>query len=140
MEKKQKQYEESLKEKQKKYEEMLNNIEKGEEELKEMIYKLPIVGIGDSVMLGSVESLYKKFPNGYFDAAVSRTDWMANDILIDLKNRNMLSDNIVFNFGTNGDCKDACKGDILNTIGDRNLFWITVTNDKDVHVNDRLKS
>lgn len=139
MEEKQRKYEESLKEKQKEYEEMMKNLDKGEEELKEMIYKLPVVGIGDSVMLGASDELYKTFPNGYFDAAVSRTDWMANDILKGLVNKNMLGDIIIFNFGTNGDCKDACKQDILNTIGDRQLYWITVTNDKDVHVNDRYR-
>lgn len=139
MEEKQRKYEESLKEKQKEYEDMMKNLDKGEEELKEMIYKLPVVGIGDSVMLGASDELYKTFPNGYFDAAVSRTDWMANDILKDLVNKNMLGDIIIFNFGTNGDCKDACKQDILNTIGDRQLYWITVTNDKDVNVNTRYR-
>ena len=138
MEEKQKQYEENLKKEKEQYDNMLNDLENSEKNIKEMVGKLPIVGIGDSVMLGALDSLYQRFPNGYFDAKVSRTDWMANGILKDLKSKNMLSDNIIFNLGTNGDCGDECKIEIIKTCENRNLFWITVSNDKDVHVNDRL--
>lgn len=138
MEEKQKQYEENLKKEKEKYESMISDLENSEKNIKEMVGNLAIVGIGDSVMLGALDSLYQRFPNGYFDAKVSRTDWMANDILKDLKSKNMLSDNIIFNLGTNGDCGEQCKIDIINTCENRNLFWITVSNDKDVHVNDRL--
>lgn len=138
MEEKQKQYEENLKKEKEQYDNMLNDLENSEKNIKEMVGKLPIVGIGDSVMLGALDSLYQRFPNGFFDAKVSRTDWMANDILKDLKSKNMLSDNIIFNLGTNGDCGDECKIEIIKTCENRNLFWITVSNDKDVHVNDRL--
>lgn len=138
MEEKQKQYEENLKKEKEQYDNMLNDLENSEKNIKEMVGKLPIVGIGDSVMLGALDSLYQRFPNGYFDAKVSRTDWMANDILKDLKSKNMLSDNIIFNLGTNGDCGDECKIEIIKTCENRNLFWISVSNDKDVHVNDRL--
>ena len=138
MEEKQKQYEENLKIEKEKYDNMMNDLEKSEKDIKKMVKKLPVVGIGDSVMLGALDSLYNQFPNGYFDAKVSRTDWMANDILKDLKSKNMLSDNIVFNLGTNGDCGEECKIAILNTCENRNIFWITVTNDKDVHINNRL--
>ncbi len=108
------------------------------EKLQETITNMPVVGVGDSVMLGAVTALMNKFPNGYFDAKVSRTGYAANEILVDLKNKNMLGDAIIFNLGTNGDCGEKCREEIMTTIGEREVFWITVTNDKDVHVNAKL--
>ena len=125
--KKEEDYALKLKEEQDKLQEELNALENDKEKLKEIIKNLPIVGIGDSIMLGASDSLYEQFPNGYFDAATSRTDWEANDILINLKNRGLLSDVIVFNLGTNGECPDDCKTQIMNTVGDRKIFWVNAT-------------
>ena len=114
------------------------SLEVDEDELKEIVTNLPVIGLGDSVMLGAVGNLYNQFPNGYFDAKISRTAYVANGMLKELENNNMLGDPIVFNFGANGDCPDAYKVEIMNTCGNRKVFWINVTNDKDVHVNDSL--
>ena len=89
-------------------------------------------------MLGAVENLYNKFPNGYFDAQISRTAWVAHGILSNLKNNNMLGDIVVLNLGANGDCSFDCKKGIIELCEDRSIFWLTVTNDKDVNVNSEL--
>lgn len=135
---KQKKYEEAARKKQNEWDNILNDLENGEKNLAEMVANLSIVGVGDSVMLGALNSLYQQFPNGYFDAKVSRTDYEANGILLNLKNRGMLGDVIIFNLGTNGQCGEKCRVSILNTCGDRQIFWINVTNDRDVHVNNDL--
>ncbi len=120
------------------WQKVLEDLEKDEANLKNVVNNLSVIGIGDSVMLGAVGQLYQQFPKGYFDAQVSRTAWTANDILINLKNKNVLGDPIVFHLGTNGDCSKECKIEILKTCGDREVFWINVTNDYDVHINDNL--
>ena len=90
-------------------------------------------------MLGAVPRLYKTFNNGYFDAKVSRTDYEATAILRDLANRGMLSDTVVIHLGTNGTCGNKCRDQMMEVLGNRKVFWLTVSNDYDVHVNARLK-
>lgn len=137
---KQKDYELQIKKEEEAWLEKLENIENGEDEIKNIVSNLPIVGVGDSVLLGAVENLYSEFPNGYFDGKVSRTPWELNGILKDLKNKNLLGNPVVLNLGANGDCSMACKQEIMETLKDRQVFWINVTNDKDVNVNSKLAS
>lgn len=138
LEDKQKQYELSFKEQEDEFQNIMNELQNNEDKLKDVMENIQLVGVGDSVMLGAVPNLYEQFKNGYFDAKISRTAWVANEILQDLKNKNMLSGNIVLNLGTNGDCPEKCKNNIMDTIEDRELFWVNVTNDEDVHVNEGL--
>ena len=136
---KQEEYKQKLEQEQTAYLESLANIENLESELKEVVTNLSIVGVGDSVMLGAVTNLYETFPNGYFDAQISRTAYVAHGILTNLKNNGMLGNPIVFNLGANGDCSLECKKEIIKLCEDRDIYWLTVTNDRDVNVNGELK-
>lgn len=136
---KQEEYKQKLEQEQTEYLESLANLENLEEELKDVVTNLSIVGVGDSVMLGAVTNLYEQFPNGYFDAQISRTAYVAHGILTDLKNNGLLGNPIVFNLGANGDCSLECKKQIIELCEDRDIFWLTVTNDRDVNVNGELK-
>lgn len=138
MKERNKAYAEKLKQEQAVWNETLNNLEKGEAELKNMVSNLPVVAIGDSVMLGAVPELQKTFPNGYFDAAVSRTAYKAPGIMRSLSNKGLLGEPIIFNLGTNGDCDDETKDLIMQIVGNRKLFWVNVTNDNAVGVNQML--
>lgn len=126
---KQAEYMSKYKEEEDNWNKILTELENGEEDIKNVVSNLKVVGIGDSVMLGAVTDLYFKFPNGYFDGEVSRTAWVANNIIQNLKSQNILGDPIVFNLGTNGDCSDAEKIRIINSCGNRDIFWINTTND-----------
>ena len=105
-----------LKEEEDNWQKKLQTLEEDESKLDEIVTNLSVVGIGDSVLLGAVNNLYNRFPNGYFDGKVSRTAWGINDILLTLKNNNVLGNPIIFNLGTNGDCSLECKEEILNTV------------------------
>ncbi|MBQ2947276.1 MAG: acyltransferase [Bacilli bacterium] len=135
---KQEEYKQKLEQEQTAYLESLANLENIEIELKEVVTNLSIVGVGDSVMLGAVTNLYEEFPNGYFDAKISRTAWVAHGILTDLKNNGLLGNPVIFNLGANGDCSLDCKKEIIKVCEDRDIFWLTVTNDRDVNVNGEL--
>ena len=50
----------------------------------------------------------------------------------------MLGNPIIINLGTNGQCGESCRLTILNTCGNRQIFWVNVTNDWEVHVNADL--
>ncbi len=136
---KQKEYADRLQQEQEDWFSVLEDLENGEQEIQKIVSELSVVGVGDSIMLGAVDNLYKQFPNGYFDAKVSRSIWVANGILEELEDSNLLGNPVILNLGANGDCSSSCKEEILQTCGDRDVFWITVTNDKDVHVNSKLK-
>ena len=140
MKKKQEEYAKKMKEEYDSWNDKLKNIEEDENKLADVVKNLPVVGVGDSVMLGAVSNLYKTFPNGYFDAKASRTAWVLNDILKDLNSRNLLGNPIVLNLGANGDCTLECKQKIMKTIGNRKVFWVNATNDKDVHVNSGINN
>ena len=138
LEARQEEYVKKLKEENDEWDSVLNDLEHGEEELKSYVANLPVVGVGDSIMLGAVPALYEQFPNGYFDAKISRTDYEANAILQYIKNQGMLADNIIIHLGTNGQCGYPCQKEIMATCEGRHVYWVTVTNDRVVHVNNGL--
>ena len=135
MEKQNDEYAEKLKQENDAWEELLAQLEPDEEMIKESVSRLPVVFIGDSVMLGSASKIKSVFTNGYVDAKVSRTGYVMPDILKKLK----IKGPVVIHAGTNGDCPESIKKKIMEYCGDNDVFWITVTNDKDVRVNDKLK-
>ena len=141
MEEQQEAYKAKAKEEQEKWNQMMADLENGEENLKTMVADVPSAFIGDSVMLGAKTNIQNKFKNAYFDAEISRTCYVATGILKDLIRKNALGEVVVLNFGANGDCSNATKEEILRTIGsNRKLFWLTVTNDRSVHFNDKIKT
>ena len=140
MKQKQEEYAKQLKEEEDNWSLKFQNLENDVDALNDVVSNLRLIGVGDSVMLGAVSNLYKEFPKGYFDAKASRTAWVVNDILKDLKANNMLGNPVVLGLGANGDCPEWCKEEIVQTVGNRNIFWLTATNDSDVHVNANLKA
>ena len=131
-------YNNSLEEEQKKWNEVLQNLEDGEEKIKEIVTNLPIVGIGDSVMLGAIDNLHITFPNSYIDAKVSRSLWKATEILKELDENNQLGEPIIINLGANGDCSLSCKKEIMELCKGKEVFWLNTTNNKTF--NDNLAS
>ncbi len=140
MEKQQKEYEAKAAEEQAKWEQMMADLDGSEENLKKIVADVPSAFIGDSVMLGAEINIGKKFKNSYFNAEISRTCYVVNDILKGLIRKNALGDVIVLNFGANGDCSEGTKETIMKTVGNRKVFWLTVTNDKRVHFNNKIKA
>ncbi len=130
-------YKEELEKEREDLDKYLNELDLEGDKLKEVIKSFPIIGIGDSVMLGAINNLNEMFPNGYFDAKVSRTDYEVDDILIDLKNKNMLGEPILIHLGTNGDCSRSCKLQIMKLTEGHEVFWINTTNLD--YVNEKLK-
>ena len=128
MEKRQKELENNKNEATNEWNNILTEFENNEKKLEEMITNMHIVGIGDSILLGASNELYEKFPNGYFDGKVNRTEHQAIAILKELEEKNLLDDVILFNLGTNGNCSKKCKDEIMNAVGDRKVFWVNATN------------
>lgn len=110
-----------------------------EENLDEKIKNLAITAFGDSIMLGASNSLYDFFPNIYIDAKKSRSIWSIYEPLEDLVAESKLGNPLVIHLGSNGDSSQNTKDAIMELVGEREVFWLTVTNDKIVKMNSRLK-
>ena len=121
-----------------KWEETLAGFDSGEEKVLAAVREMPIVCIGDSVMLGAVDELMDAFPNGWFDAAKSRTAWVLPDILGRLKNNDLLADTIVVNFGANGDSPFEVKERAMDMLEGRRVYWLTNTNPKTRYANEAI--
>jgi peptidoglycan/LPS O-acetylase OafA/YrhL len=61
-----------------------------------------ITAIGDSVMLAAAPTLYEKFPGIYVDAAVSRSIYVAPEMIQALLDAGALRQTVVLALGTNG--------------------------------------
>ena len=139
MEERQALFEAQLQSEESEYQEELKNIENDEAKLGNYVKNLKVVFLGDSVMLGASRAINSEFPNSYIDAEQSRTCYVLGGIISKLKRKNMLADTIVLNFGANGDCPNNMKRQILDSIKDKEIYWLTVTNDRSVNVNGILK-
>ena len=109
----------------------LDNLSVEEAELANKVSSLKVTGIGDSVLLGAVSGLYKRFPNGYFDGKVSRTDCQLIGLLNDIDSRGKLYDTVVINLGTNGSCTKNTPA-IMERLKDKKVYWLSVVNDYQV--------
>ena len=143
MEQKQKEFfERQLQEKTKKEEaewnNYINSLYKSSGDIEEYVSNLRVVGVGDSVMLDSIPGLYKEFPNGYFDAKVSRSTYAAYDVLKGIKESGIEWDILVFNLGTNGETYRKYKDNLMNLAGDHDVFWLTATTPDYPDSNEKL--
>ena len=129
MKKKQEEYKKKAQEKQEK-EEIKQEKKKvvNEEEIMNYVTNLKVVGIGDSIMLNTVDTFYEVFPNGYFDALKNRTICAGYDVLKGIQDSGITWDVLVFNLGTNGEPNRRCKDNLRELAGGKDIFWLTTTN------------
>ena len=79
-------------------------------------------------MLGASDVLYEYFSKCYVDAEIGRTAYVIEPILVSLRDRGILGEVVVINCGSNGDCPDEYKDIIMEALTDRQVFWVTATN------------
>lgn len=132
MQEKQKDYELKQQQEENDWNKELEKLE-NPDNYEELVKKLPITFVGDSVMLGAMINITKMFPNSYFDAKESRALTTGVSILSNLKNSNKLGEVVVLHLGTNGDCGNNCKENIMNILSDKVVFWLNTTNNEKVN-------
>ncbi len=127
MKQKQLDYLEKIKKETEEWNEYIKSLEVNEEELLNYVTNLKIVGIGDSILLDAIDTLYKEFPNGYFDGKVSRSTCAGAEVLGEIKNKGITWDVLVINLGTNDYPSDRCKDNVMKYAGDSKVFWLNAT-------------
>ena len=135
----QKEYEKKLEEARENLNNTLNDIDSTLNNLDKIVLELPILGIGDSIMLGASPTLEEKFVNSHFDGQKSRQIWASYDTIEEYKKNDTLGNPIVINLGANGNCGEEYKRKLIESFGDRDIFWATVTNNSTVKINDSIK-
>ncbi|HEX7835341.1 MAG TPA: acyltransferase family protein [Pseudolysinimonas sp.] len=86
-----------------------------------------ISAIGDSVMLAAVPTLQQKFPGIQIDASVSRSIYVAPDLIRSLIKRDRLRQVLVLALGTNGPIDRDVLDEIRDLIGpDRQMVVVNV--------------
>ena len=127
-------------EKETKNKEQSNEItEADKEKVAEEVSNLKVVGIGDSVLLGAIKELYAKFPNGYFDGKVSRPLSIGENILKDLKSQGKLGNTVILSLANNGDYSTKKNQQLMEILGDRELYWVNAVGADDPTFNDKFR-
>ena len=112
-----------------------------DEEIKDC-NNIPITIVGDSVLVGASSDFQGLDALCYIDAKVGRQMQEAVPILQQLKDQNMLQENVVLNLGNNGEIEDGTMDEILKIVGKRKLFLVN-TNVKrywQQEANDEMKT
>ena len=133
-------YKNNLDEENKKWEEILSSMDDEESKIASMVTNLPVMGIGDSVMLGAINALYKKFPNGYFDGKVSRSMIGGQSLISELKNNGKLGDILILALANNTTYYDRNVDNLMNIIGNREVYWVTAAGADDPTFNERFEN
>lgn len=140
MEQKQKEFKQKQQEEEQQWNDYLKSLDTDSSKLEEYVSNLKVVGVGDSIMLDTIPGLYEEFPNGYFDAKVSRSTCAAYDVLKDIRDSGIQWDVLLFNLGTNGVPNRKCKDSLMELAGDHNVFWLTATHaDYDTNNDELIK-
>lgn len=124
---------------QEEWQKTLKSFENQEEYTAQLVKNLPIVGIGDSVLLGTSDELYKKFPNGYFNGKVSRTISQAKELVLELKEQGKLGNTLLFALANNGDYSNRINKDFIELLDGREIFWVNAVGADDPEFNDRFR-
>ena len=115
------------------------NLKSGEEQIEVVVRNLPVVGVGDSVLLGAIDGLYEVFPNGYFDGKVSRAIPGGESVLIDLKNKGLLSDVLILALANNGDFIERRIDELMEIVENRQVYWVEAVNADDLQFNEKFR-
>lgn len=106
----------------------LEQLRIDEQYIKSTIRKKNITFLGDSVLLGASDILYEDFPNCFIDAEIGRSAYGIVPLLDYMVNHSTISNTIVINCGANGDCPNSVKDTIMSLLYDKDVFWVTATN------------
>ena len=110
-----------------------------ENKISEEVKNLPVVGIGDSVLLAAIDELYATFPNGNFDGKVSRSIRSSRELLTEMKENGELGNILILSLANNGDYSNSLNDELMEILGDRKIYWVNAVGADDPEFNERFK-
>lgn len=88
--------------------------------------KLELTAFGDSVMLDAATDLKEIYPKVVVDGDVGRQLYTSEPYLEELKKQELLKDTVLVGLGTNGAFSETQFDSVMDTIGDRKVYWVNV--------------
>ncbi|MBQ9069379.1 MAG: acetyltransferase, partial [Eggerthellaceae bacterium] len=87
-----------------------------------------VILIGDSVSVRTIPFFQETFPNGLIDSAISRQMSEAIDIFDTYQKQGAVNDDtiVVFALGTNGPIDQEVVENLLATVGNKKVYFVTV--------------
>ena len=140
IEEKNKDYINNLNKEREQWNNTLKDIENEKDKVAEIVHNLPVIGIGDSVLLGAIDGLYEKFPNGYFDGKVSRSITGSEELLEELKIEGKLGEPLILALANNGDYRDWVIDELMDILENRRIYWIDAVLADDPSFNERFEN
>ena len=139
IEEKNKEYEQSLKQKEAEIDAIFESVGDEKEAVKQLLEKMPVVGIGDSILIDVADAMYERFPSGYFDGKISRDLYAGNEIMENMKAEGTLSDLVILSLSVNGDYVEERNAYMMEILEDREVFWIDAVGADDPEFNERFE-
>ncbi|MBQ1379133.1 MAG: acyltransferase family protein [Erysipelotrichaceae bacterium] len=140
IEEKNKEYEQSLKQKEAEIDAIFESVGDEKEAVKQLLEKMPVVGIGDSILIDVADAMYERFPSGYFDGKISRDLYAGNEIMENMKAEGTLSDLVILSLSVNGDYVEERNAYMMEILEDREVFWIDAVGADDPEFNERFEA
>ena len=95
-------------------------------QLKEQIAQEPVTFVGDSILLAAADKIQEIFPKAIIDGKIGRQLYSSPATLQELISKDKMANRVVTLLGTNGTFSQKQLDEYIRTLGDRELYFITI--------------
>ena len=95
-------------------------------QLKEQIAQEPVTFVGDSILLAAADKIQEIFPKAIIDGKIGRQLYSSPATLQELISKDKMANRVVTLLGTNGTFSQKQLDEYIRTLGDRELYFVTI--------------
>ena len=95
-------------------------------QLKEQIAQEPVTFVGDSILLAAADKIQENFPKAIIDGKIGRQLYSSPTTLQELISKDKMANRVVTLLGTNGTFSQKQLDEYIRTLGDRELYFVTI--------------
>lgn len=95
-------------------------------QLKEQIAQEPVTFVGDSILLAAADKIQEIFPKAIIDGKIGRQLYSSPATLQELISKDKMANRVVTVLGTNGTFSQKQLDEYIRTLGDRELYFVTI--------------
>ena len=95
-------------------------------QLKEQIAQEPVTFVGDSILLAAADKIQEIFPKSIIDGKIGRQLYSSPATLQELISKDKMANRVVTLLGTNGTFSQKQLDEYIRTLGDRELYFVTI--------------
>ena len=95
-------------------------------QLKEQIAQESVTFVGDSILLAAADKIQEIFPKAIIDGKIGRQLYSSPATLQELISKDKMANRVVTLLGTNGTFSQKQLDEYIRTLGDRELYFVTI--------------